>query len=175
MTKLEITKEQEEFISNVVAKVVHHYSKNIMIDAIYMNAFMEEKIRDYNPNLNLKAQIINEPNIHLVIVNNDFLEPQVIYDLYDEIKEVRLVTGINLNLVDKPIWHFNTKNMDTREFLACRDLANGTILFDREGNLTKLRESLLKNNNPSNQKSFIKITDPYQGAIEFVPPLQLKR
>lgn len=175
MKQIEITKEDEELISGVIAKIIHHHAKNEKIDAIYMNAYNEEKIRNYNPNLRLRDQVVVEPNIHIVLIYNDFLEAHAIYDYYDDMQVVRLATGVNLNIIDKPSRNYNPKNMDTRNFLACRELANGTLLFDREGKFTTLQNSLLKIPGSDNQKSFIAISDPYQDAIEFNPPLQLKK
>lgn len=153
---LQIGTEKSILLSNTIAQIVNCYCKSKKIDAIYLQSYNENE-KEKSP----------KPTIELVLMYNDSSYDQELYDLKRAIKLIDDKTGIALIVNGDASFNYDTIMMHRREERACRDLVNGTILFDRTGEFIKLRDRLIKYDN--------EVTLPYANNIDFEPPLQFTK
>jgi len=159
MEKLNIGEKNSNLLSDAIAQIVNFYSKNNKIDCIYMRSYV---IKNY---LSQPVQNCDSLNIRISLLYNDYIYEKDICKLDRLIKIIKEKTNINLIINFRDNYGYNINMEDSSEYIACRDLYNSKILFDRTGYFTNLQQSLFNYAEELNTK----ITT----NIELIPPLTL--
>ena len=150
MKVVNINEHDNEFLSNTISSVVGYYSINEKVSCIYIRYYTV-----YN----------SSNNIRICIVYSEELLKDEIYDISSAIETIRESTGINLNVSLCSDIDYKIDMSYSREIVACRELYNGEILFDRTGYYSWLKYEL-----NSNQEY---LTNMVLTNIKLNPPLKL--
>lgn len=166
MQKVNLTNKKTNILSNIITQISSYYSKNEMIDAIYIicynNKKAEEKFIRKNNNV---------PTIEILLAVNSIIDKKELTSLDKARKIIYDMTGVYIDIKTAFSKNYYLYGSHKRELLACQDLANGTLLFDRTGTLSRLKKELVE------RKYYFTelINKPYENLIEFEPPLKLKK
>ena len=136
MSEVYINEEGIEFLSNTISQIINYYTKNKKIDCITLRTYtIKNDLSKYSkiPSLNIRLSLIfNETP-----TKEDFCKLDRI------IKIIKEKTHINLNIDFRFSFDYQLNLEDKYNYLACRDLHNSKILYDRIGKFTSLQKELL--------------------------------
>ena len=156
MEKISIENNRET-IESIIARIVAEYAKNDKVHAIYMNSFQKWK----------EGQS-KEPIIEIVLVYDKPLSKKEIINFDKQIKEIYDETGIIINIGGRLTDYYNYYLLDMEDKLAAQELQNGCLLYDKTGSFSELKNYLTYRNTEV-------LLPNYLNAIEFEPPLRLKK
>lgn len=156
MEKISIENNRET-IESIIARIVAEYAKNDKVHAIYINSFQKWK----------EGQS-KEPIIEIVLVYDKPLSKKEIINFDKQIKEIYDETGIIINIGGRLTDYYNYYLLDMEDKLAAQELQNGYLLYDKTGSFSELKNYLIYRNTEV-------LLPNYLNAIEFEPPLRLKK
>lgn len=156
MEKISIENNRET-IESIIARIVTEYAKNDKVHAIYMNSFQKWKEGQNK-----------EPIIEIALVHDKPLSKKEIINFDKQIKEIYDETGIIINIGGRLTAYYNYYLLDMKDKLAAQELQNGYLLYDKTGSFSELKNYLIYRNTEV-------LLPNYLNAIEFEPPLRLKK
>ena len=156
MEKISIENNRET-IESIIARIVAEYAKNDKVHAIYINSFQKWK----------EGQS-KEPIIEIALVYDKPLSKKEIINFDKQIKEIYDETGIIINIGGRLTDYYNYYLLDMEDKLAAQELQNGYLLYDKTGSFSELKNYLIYRNTEV-------LLPNYLNAIEFEPPLRLKK
>lgn len=152
MPKVSINEKDNELLSRVISQITSFYSKNKKIDCIYIRYYIVYQ---------------SSKNIRLCLIYNEPLEGEELCDLSGIINTLKEKTGINLIISLCDNCDYKVDMSYSREIIACRELYNGEILFDRTGYHRWLQTEL------SSYHDYL--TTKVISNFNFEPPLKLTK
>ncbi len=109
-----------------------------------------------------------EPIIEIALVYDKPLSKKEIINFDKQIKEIYDETGIIINIGGRLTAYYNYYLLDMKDKLAAQELQNGYLLYDKTGSFSELKNYLIYRNTEV-------LLPNYLNAIEFEPPLRLKK
>lgn len=109
-----------------------------------------------------------EPIIEIALVYDKPLSKKEIINFDKQIKEIYDKTGIIINIGGRLTAYYNYYLLDMKDKLAAQELQNGYLLYDKTGSFSELKNYLIYRNTEV-------LLPNYLNAIEFEPPLRLKK
>ncbi len=151
MDKVKLGKQKSELLSETLNYFINLYSNDPEVEGIYAICYMDE--------YRLNKRLTRIPAVELVLVsaNTDDYDHKCPEVLTEGIKQK---FGVQFNICQKNIKSYDLYRESNR--IRARDLANGIILYDRNGKLNDLNDRI---------RQTLDI-DPYSDLIKFEPPLQ---
>lgn len=108
------------------------------------------------------------PIIEIALVYDKPLSKKEIINFDKQIKEIYDETGIIINIGGRLTDYYNYYLLDMEDKLAAQELQNGYLLYDKTGSFSELKNYLIYRNTEV-------LLPNYLNAIEFEPPLRLKK
>lgn len=159
MKTINITEEHALLITDIISKAVVMYAKSPKVDAIYMISYSEEvAYKQEIPFIDLMV-VYNDPSYTDDLSNEEL-------DILEECEKITSVTGVQITISDKNYQEYDSRMRFREEILACRDLINGDLLFDRDNKYSAIIEKTSRNS---------VVSRPYNNKAEIKPALQLIR
>ncbi len=109
-----------------------------------------------------------EPIIEIALVYDKPSSKKEIINFDKQIKEIYDETGIIINIGGRLTAYYNYYLLDMKDKLAAQELQNGYLLYDKTGSFSELKNYLIYRNTEV-------LLPNYLNAIEFEPPLRLKK
>lgn len=109
-----------------------------------------------------------EPIIEIALVYDKPSSKKEIINFDKQIKEIYDETGIIINIGGRLTAYYNYYLLDMKDKLAAQELQNGYLLYDKTGSFSELKNYLIYRNTEV-------LLHNYLNAIEFEPPLRLKK
>lgn len=139
MQIVKFPEEQLCLINEIINKIVSCYSNLEMVEAIYMICFNSKK-NNFN-NLDLINESVVKPTININLVCDNHNLHNNFYDFYKELKKIRKLTGVDILITKSMRDDYGLCNRH-REIVACKNLVNSFILYDKNSEYSKLKEKL---------------------------------
>lgn len=140
MKTINITEEQKNKLCDILAKIVHSLKQCNNTDCIYFAPY-----KNYGS--------INENILIITVVKSDFYfeMTETVKNLYDKFlnsKDIVSTLGVEICIGVDDREYYISEDLEKNNKIkkSNNNLFNSTILFDRTGEYTKIKETLNKNN-----------------------------
>lgn len=141
MNKIKVDSRKMDIISDFVSKVVNFYENDYMVEGAYVNCRVDE------------CKELTGVDLHIVYIDYRFK----LADFSNELGDFTHATGIDLSITQDAYWMYGSGK------LKDSDLMTGSIIYDKNGNLTET-------------KRIARLTDVnYGDEVITEPPIQYKK